>query len=448
MTSISLDPSNIRGQAYDGASVMSSGKEGVQAKIKEISPLALFTHCYAHCLNLSIAATCQLSEVRNLIGLINETYLFLNNSPKRQKLFELALKEYLPENSHSKLPGLCKTRWVERHWCLDVFLEMYELLVTFLDAVISPHEYPNLKSSTGSWNWDKDTITKAQGLKASLLSFQTVVVFITTKNILDEVKALASKLQKRDQDIFEAYMMVDEVIGNIKSARKNIDSDFQIWYKEILDLTEKLGIVEAIPRKTSIQRNRSNTPSSSPIDHYKKSVAIPLLDSLIIQMQDRFSDEDRHARHLLYLVPSIIVNDTLELSEATEGMLFWENDLPFPKSLGNELRRWQSMWQSAEKELPSNLLLALGACDVDAFPNIHRLLLIACTLPISSAEAERSFSLMKRIKTCTRSTMSEERFSDLAVIAMHYPERFEVDEICEAFVKAHPRRLFQATLFD
>ena len=44
--------------------------------------------------------------------------------------------------------------------------------------------------------------------------------------------------------------------------------------------------------------------------------------------------------------------------------------------------------------------------------------------------------------------LSEERFSDLAVIAMHHPERFEVDEICEAFVKAHPRRLFQATLFD
>ena len=195
--SISLDPSNIRGQAYDGASVMSSGKEGVQAKIKEISPLALFTHCYAHCLNLSIPATCKLSEVRNLIGLINEAYLFLNNSPKRQKLFELALKEYLSENSHNKLPGLCKTRWVERHTCLDVFLEMYEFLVTFLDAVISPHEYPNLKLSTGSWNWDKDTITNAQGLKAS---FQTIVVFITTKNILDEVKALASKLQKRDQD--------------------------------------------------------------------------------------------------------------------------------------------------------------------------------------------------------------------------------------------------------
>ena len=221
-------------------------------------------------------------------------------------------------------------------------------------------------------------------------------------------------------------MMVDEVIGNIKSARKNTDVDFQVWYKEMLDLSGKLGIVEAVPRKTSIQRNRSNIPSPTPIDHYKKSVAIPLLDSLIIQMQDRFSGEDRHARHLLYLVPSIIVNNSQELPEAAKGMLFWENDLPFPKSLGNELRRWQTMWQSAEKELPNNLLLALGACDEDTFPNIHRLLLIVCTLPISSAEAERSFSLMKRIKTCTRSTMSEEHFSDLTVIAMHYPERFEV----------------------
>ena len=59
--------------------------------------------------------------------------------------------------------------------------------------------------------------------------------------------------------------------------------------------------------------------------------------------------------------------------------------------------------------------------------------------------------MMKRIKTCSRSTMSEERFSDLAVIATYYSERFEVKvaEICqEAFVKAHPRKLMQASLFD
>jgi len=64
------------------------------------------------------------------------------------------------------------------------------------------------------------------------------------RNILDEVKALASKLQKRDHDKCEAYMMV-----NVKSARKTIDSDFQIWYKEILDLAEKLELFKLFPER-------------------------------------------------------------------------------------------------------------------------------------------------------------------------------------------------------
>ena len=61
-------------------------------------------------------------------------------------------------------------------------------------------------------------------------------------------------------------------------------------------------------------------------------MAIPLLDSQIIQMH-----EDRYASHLLYLVPSIIVSNTLELSEATERILFWENgDLLNPLGMSCE----------------------------------------------------------------------------------------------------------------
>ena len=73
--------------------------------------------------------------------------------------------------------------------------------VTFLDAIITPSDYPDLLQDGESWNWDRETKTKAQGLKSSLSSFQTIAVFITTKNILDEVRSLASKLQKRDKDV-------------------------------------------------------------------------------------------------------------------------------------------------------------------------------------------------------------------------------------------------------
>ena len=72
-----------------------------------------------------------------------------------------------------------------------------------------------------------------------------------------------------------------------------------------------------------------------------------------------------------------------------------EKDISFPKSLENEERRWKTLWQSTDRVLPNNLLLAIGDCDEDAFPNIHQLLVIStviCTPPIISAEAERSFS--------------------------------------------------------
>ena len=112
-------------------------------------------------------------EVRNLISTVNESHLFLANSPKRQRLFELTVKEFLPSSSHVKLPGLYKARWVERHTCFEVFLEMYEALITFLDAIVNPHDYPQLAcpDGDGNWNWDSDTRVKAQELKASLSSF-------------------------------------------------------------------------------------------------------------------------------------------------------------------------------------------------------------------------------------------------------------------------------------
>ena len=78
-----------------------------------------------------MAENFPIQEVTNLLGLINESYLFLYNSPKRQRLFEHSYSENLC--THSKLHGLCKTRWV-RHIRLDA---LYECSVTYLDALHS-----------------------------------------------------------------------------------------------------------------------------------------------------------------------------------------------------------------------------------------------------------------------------------------------------------------------
>ena len=50
------------------------------------------------------------------------------------------------------------------------------------------------------------------------------------------------------------------------------------------------------------------------------------------------------------------------------------------------------------------------------FPNLYIFLQAALTLPISSATCERSFSAMRRIKTWVRTSMVQDRFSNLAIL--------------------------------
>ena len=61
---------------------MSSNKVGVQSRVKEVSPLALYTHCNSDVLYLSIASACQIPLIRNMIDVINETFLFLIIHPR------------------------------------------------------------------------------------------------------------------------------------------------------------------------------------------------------------------------------------------------------------------------------------------------------------------------------------------------------------------------------
>ena len=82
LASLGLDVKNIQGQGYDGTSNMSSACNGVQAHIKEQSPLATYTHWSGHCLNLVISRSCNLPAIRNVPNKMKMTCLYFLHSPK------------------------------------------------------------------------------------------------------------------------------------------------------------------------------------------------------------------------------------------------------------------------------------------------------------------------------------------------------------------------------
>jgi len=86
------------------------------------------------------------------------------------------------------------------------------------------------KEEGHNWQWDRETLTRAQGMVTSLQKFGNIVAFVILKNSLDYMKGLAAKLQKRDMDVREAYKMVDDVIYSIQHVRSTIDDMFINWY--------------------------------------------------------------------------------------------------------------------------------------------------------------------------------------------------------------------------
>ena len=112
-----MDIKSLRGQGYDGAANMAIERVGVQSRIRGHAPLASYTHCAGHCLNLVVVHSCKTRYIKNTLDKMQAVYAFFLNSPKRNGLLEeIAGRQTLvfEGNRRKSLIDLCKTRWAER----------------------------------------------------------------------------------------------------------------------------------------------------------------------------------------------------------------------------------------------------------------------------------------------------------------------------------------------
>jgi hAT family C-terminal dimerisation region len=107
--------------------------------------------------------------------------------------------------------------------------------------------------------------------------------------------------------------------------------------------------------------------------------------------------------------------------------------------LETELFRWKRHWQPAER--PTTVSTAVKLCSKTDFPNVHVLLRIACTLPVTSCECERSANSLRRLHIFTRTSMAQDRLSSLALIHIHYDTTVDLDEVVRIFYAKKPRRM-------
>ena len=113
LQSYGLDLMKLHGQAYDGAGNVTGTVRGTAAVITSQYPLALYTHCASHCLNLAVVKSLQITSVSNMMDVIKKVYQFFAVHPKRQRVFEQAIAETQLSSKVQKLKDLYRTRWVQ-----------------------------------------------------------------------------------------------------------------------------------------------------------------------------------------------------------------------------------------------------------------------------------------------------------------------------------------------
>lgn len=316
-----LEVENIRGQGYDGAANMAGKHKGVQARILEINEKALYFHCAAHCLNLCIVKSCEVAAVKNMLGTLKDLSPFFNLSPKRQRKLEDVICQALPENKHTKLVDLCRTRWVERHTAFETFAELYKPVVDCLGQM-----------TEDSSNWDGDTISRAAGFLHALQSGLFLVAFVVVRKCLQYLKPITLRLQQTAKDIAAAYKEITSVTGAIQDIRNTVDTAFSLWFAEATAMSQHTteGDIQ-MPRTAGRQTHRDNQPADTTETYFRRAVVIPVLDHLSNELQSRFKNAELAADGLS-LVPENIIKTPRGFTAVPHGLVglttLWDTDLP------------------------------------------------------------------------------------------------------------------------
>ena len=117
-----LPTSVLRGHCYDGASNMSGSVQGVRTRIQLIQPKALYVHCFAHSLNLSVQdAVRSIPLVRDVMQCLCDLATTAHGSAKRFDAFKTVASGVEIDNPVS-LRLLCPTRWTVRFAAVDAAL--------------------------------------------------------------------------------------------------------------------------------------------------------------------------------------------------------------------------------------------------------------------------------------------------------------------------------------
>jgi len=422
-----LDIQDCVSQCYDGAAAMRGQYSGVATRIKQINPRAMYVHCRAHLLNLVLVDVAKaVKSIRNMLGTVQELYVFFHASGKRSTVLEKAITNAGITNYTMK--SLSDTRWWCRAEALKVIRCQFQQIATALQELTEE---------------DVNAGPQANGLLCSMLSFEFVFALVLMLDVFTLANVLSKQLQATDITMSQCRTLIASVITEYQKMRAD-----ELYFSRYWQLSEEIATSARdggfdIPPPT-LPRSRKVPPKlgggnvdmhfDSVEQSFRVAVYYPILDVMIQQMKTRFDEQDLDLLHSIETAVTAI--DTDSISKVCE---FYSLD---GDNLRAELRLFHNQMSNCKpgrQPTMSSVLEQYRSQPHQLLSNLKTLLHIYVCIACNTAGAERSFSCLRRLKNYMRKTMGQDRLSHLAILAIERTTDISFNAIIDKFAVANRR---------
>ena len=253
-----LQVGNIIGMGFDGAATFSGRKTGVQARLKNHAPHALFVHRHCHMLQLAcVQAANSTTGIKHVYTTLTTMWKYFKYSPKRtQFLKDIQQVLELPE---LKVIKPSDTRWLAHERCVKAVKASYTSLVVTFES-----NYQNLHEP------------EALGLHKTLTKFNTIAAIYLLDYVLPNIAKLSKTLQKEQLDLSMISSLVDSVLESLEDAITPVAN----WVLELMDAKDEL------------EKVTGQTINPEKIERFQANIGSPFIACIETNISNRFASHE------------------------------------------------------------------------------------------------------------------------------------------------------------
>lgn len=409
--------SKVIGFGSDGASVMVGGRSGVATRLKSHNPSIVSVHCVAHRLALSAAqAADNVPYLKKFKRYLSQIFFYYHNSSVRSASLK-AIQEVL-DNPVLKTKAAGDTRWLSHDQAVSTIRRILPSLVAHVE---------------------KEAEEKGDALALGLVHVIRKYYFVASLYLLSDILPHLSRLSRLFQESDIDFSKVQVHVANtleVLEALKVHDGP----YMQKLDsaLEEELSACRVIVKDVDPH-------------NFAKNVKIAYIEELIENVRSRFPDVAIISALSIFNSESIPPTSSEEFSKYGEEQLdvlkrHFKEDVIDHGSLDQEWVYFKQLLLDNCRGLTTREVIEMIIKDSSLrtiLPQFCKVANIAKTVPVSTADCERGFSAVKRIKTVLRNRLKTETLDCLLRISVEGPQLkdFDFDSAATFWASRRNRRL-------